>query len=280
MDKNLQLLTQKVKNNAEIKVHRATPFSFNLVSVWHRNFWLCDSVVQVGQMLFIEKTFVLCLCLQQVLLNGTSLIPVFWRWGSAEVGEENRKHLEMCFWNKLWVFFFFALASEFDLSAQAKLVRWDNRCQCREGSRCSICLPTPCWLLCVGSSALVPSSGAGSGLTEGPQPHAVCKRAALSTGVLDAAGRRGGNLRVCDQTTPYERYSLHSWALLIIQSKAGKKSNCLAFPGKCPFPFPFHLILLWPMWSDFMPGHALGGALPAAACHGTWWPSGPHGLQP
>lgn len=33
MDKNLHVLTQKVQNNAEIKVHRVTPFSFNLVSV-------------------------------------------------------------------------------------------------------------------------------------------------------------------------------------------------------------------------------------------------------
>lgn len=62
-DKNLQTLTQKIQNNAEIKVHRATSLSFNLVSVWHRHIWLCDSAVQVGQMLFIEKTFVLCLCL-------------------------------------------------------------------------------------------------------------------------------------------------------------------------------------------------------------------------
>lgn len=65
-------------------------------------------------MLFIEKTFVLWLCLRPVLLNGTSLTPMFWKWGSAELGEENRKHSEMCFWNKH--FFFFALTFEFDLS--------------------------------------------------------------------------------------------------------------------------------------------------------------------
>lgn len=72
---------------------------------------------------------------------------------------------------------------------------------------------------------------------------------------------------------------LHSPALLIIQSKVGKKSNCQAFPGKYPFPFPFHIILLWPVWSDFMPEHALGGAFPALAGHGTWWPAGTRGCN-
>lgn len=133
------------------------------------------------------------------------------------------------------------------------------------GTPCACLLPASCpaWR----ALHFCPALGQGLTSQRGHSPTLCVREQPFA---LDAAGRRGDNLRACNQTTPYCWHSLHSQAVLITQSKAGKNSNSQAFPRKCPFPFPFHIIVLWPIWSDFMPEHALGGLLPAAACQGTW----------
>lgn len=85
------------------------------------------------------------------------------------------------------------------------------------GASCACLFPSqPLPAAFLGSPALLPSPRAGiqpHGRTTAS--HRVQENSALC-GILDAAGRCGENLSVCNQTTPYPLHSLHSEAVLII----------------------------------------------------------------
>lgn len=206
--------------------------------------------------------------------TGPLLTPMFSRWGSAERGEENRKHLEMCFWNKWWRIFCFSL--------------WiwplctGKVCQLKQtpalwGQWRSMCPPTPCLLPCLESCA----PGAGPGLTEGPQPHAEGERAPLYFGILGAAGRCGDNLRVGHQTTPCWLMAQPSFPSITNSSKQSwQKVKLPSLSWEMPFPFS-----LSTSSSPGLSGQTSCLDMPLAgysshAFHGTWWPAGTCGLQP
>lgn len=197
--------------------------------------------------------------------TGPLLTSMFWRWGSAEVGEENRKQLEICFWNEWWGIFCFSLwiwplcTGKVCQMRQQMPVPW--------GQWQPMCLPAPCLLPCLGSCALLPSPGAGPGLTEGLKTHAVCVRTALHIGILDAAGRCGGHLRVGNQTTPYWLTARPAFLTITNSSKQSWQQVKLpSLSWEMPFPFslphpppPAHLVRLhaWtcPWWG--IPSHSV-----------------------